>query len=1362
MPFFVRWVILTLQTPIMLKSSRELFIGSSISLFQSYSLCKISRQIIRLLKTLVLTLTLIIPIAFSLPTSLCAAENNKTQFEHIITDQGLSQSGIRCLLEDSQGFMWFGTEYGLNKYDGYQFTVYQYNELDSNSLSDNFINSIYEDKSGVLWVGTDGSGLNKFDRKTEHFTHYIHDPDNPNSLGSNRILSIYEDQLGTLWVGTEGGGLNQFNRNTEQFTHYTHKPDDSSSLSDDTVLSIYEDTLGLLWIGTADGGLNKFNRKIEQFTHYKKDATDPNTLSDNTVLSIYEDHLGRLWIGTADGGLNKFNRETGLFTHYTHDPANRNSLSHNTISAISEDRLGNLWLATSSWYGSSYGTELDKFNPETGQFTHYTKDPANSKSLNDTVIVSLLRDQSDILWIGTALGGINKLDQKEHKFQRYKNDPANPSSLNNNHVMSIYEDRSGIIWIGTQGGGLDRFNRETEQFTYYIHDPNNPYSLSSDNVWSTYEDRSGMLWVGTFGSGLDKFERNIGKFTHYTNNPSDPNSLSNNTVTSIYEDSNGTLWIGTLSGGLNKFERETEKFIRYTNDTNKSNSLSDNNAFLIYEDQSGMLWIATWKGLNKFNLKTEKFTLYKHDPNNLNSLNYDRILSIHEYPAGTLWIGTYGGGLDKFEIATETFTHYTEKDGLPSNSVVGILSDDEGNLWLSTGKGLSKFNPKTEKVRNYDISDGLQGNEFDGVKAYLKTKHGEMFFGGLNGFNAFYPEQVKDNPHIPPIVITDFKIFDKSVKLDSAISETKEIKLSYKANFFGFEFAALDYTNPKKNQYAYKLEGFDKDWIYSGSRRYATYTNLDGGTYTFRVKGSNNDGVWNEEGTSIKLIITPPPWKTWWAYTLYAVSLVSAVIGYIQWKTRAQAKENAFLRENERKLHQFLEAIPLGINVIDTAGKFVYVNQTALKLYGREASLDASVESCSAIAPQLYIAGTEQQYPLEDLPLIRALRGEKTSVDDLEIDRSHQRIPVEALATPIYDEDGTIIYAIVAFQDITARKQAEAERRKFIAALQQTKDRLQAVLDTVPGCVAWISCDGRYLGVNQYIVDTFNLSPNEFVGEKGSFPVKNSQLTEFISHFLASSDRTASQVIELQFNNTTRNYLITIQKYRQNTAAVWVGIDITERVQAEDALRGSLREKEVLLQEVHHRVKNNLQIVSSLLDLQSQNLTEPATQKIFQDCYNRIRSMALIHEKLYESTSLSKINFAEYVEALVSYLALSYGISDRYVDIQLKVEPIYLNIDTAIPCGLIINELVSNALKYAFPEEKLGLLKVELYSTNIQEFTLIIKDNGIGISQDFSTQETGTLGLQLVEILTQQLDGVIELNVNEGTEFKIQFNEVRS
>jgi PAS domain S-box-containing protein len=1322
----------------------------------------ISSKIRQWLKALVLAITLIILIVLSLPTTVCAAES-RVQFEHITADQGLSQSGVLCILQDSQGFMWFGTQDGLNKYDGYNFTVYKYNKLNLYSLSDNFISSIYEDKLGTIWVGTDGGGLNKFDRTTEKFTRYTHNLNDPNSLGANRVLSIYEDKLGTIWVGTDGGGLNKFDRKTEKFTHYLHNPIDPDSLGSDTVFAINEDHLGNLWVGTGSGGLNKFNRDSETFSHYVHDLDDPNSLSHNSVLAIYEDQSSRLWIGTNGGGLNRFNRDTETFSHYTHNPTSLDGLGPNTVSSIAEDKFGNLWVGTSSWYGNSYGTGLHKFSPQTGRFSYYTHEPANSKSLNDNIVGPIFKDNTEILWIGTAFGGINKLDQKDQKFIRYKNESTNHNSLTGNHIMSMDEDISGLVWIGTANGGLNKFDPKNEKFTHYKHEPNNPNSISSNNIWSTYEDKNGVLWIGTFGNGLDKFDRKTGHFTHYKHNPNNSNSLSDDTVSSIYEDSFGTLWIGTFSGGINKFDRKSEKFTHYKHDPSDPNSLSDSNIWLIYEDKSGTLWFSCYGqgGLNEFNRKTEQFTRYKHDPNNPNSLSYDRIDAIYEDRKGTLWVGTYGGGLNKFDKFTNKFTHYTVKDGLPNDSIIGILEDEAGNLWLSTGKGLSKFNPKTEIFRNYDVDDGLQGNEFDGVKAYLKSRTGEMFFGGLNGFNAFYPEQVKDNPHIPPIVLTNFKKFNESVKLDTAISETKEVKLSYKDNFFGFEFAALDYTNPKKNQYAYKLEGFDKDWIHAGTRRYATYTNLDGGTYTFRVKGSNNDGVWNEEGTSIKIIITPPPWKTWWAYMLYVLALVSAVCGYVWWKTRTQARENALLRESERKLNQFLEAIPLGIGVIDTSGKSVYVNQIGLQLHGMEVSPEASIEQLSE-AYQVYIAGTDQLYPTEELPLVRALKGEKVTLDDVEIHQPDKIVPLEVLGTPIYDERGAIIYAMAAFQDITPRKQAEAERQEYIEALQEAKDKLQAVLDTVPGCVSWLGSDGRYLGINRYLANIFNTSPDTFVGRELGFLGIDSKFAQFIREFLASLDSTASQVVDMQVNGSTRNYLIAVQKYRHNTAVVSVGIDITERMLAEEALRASLREKEVLLQEVHHRVKNNLQIICSLLDLQSQHLSDRKTQELFRESYNRIRSMALIHEKLYQSKSLEKIDLAEYIETLTSYLLQSYGVNTDSITVNLKVKQVFIKINTAIPCGLIINELVSNSLKYAFPQKVDGLLEISLDSDSKQRLTLTVKDSGIGFPKDLSFQKATTLGLQLVKVLTEQLEGEIELYQDRGTEFRIQFFEVET
>ncbi|NEO29781.1 MAG: PAS domain S-box protein [Symploca sp. SIO3C6] len=1313
--------------------------------------------IIRLSKTIILRAIIVVLAVIIIPSRVNAQES-QLEFKQLTVNQGLSQSCIFAILQDSRGFMWFGTQDGLNRYDGYRFITYKYDQDDLHSLSDNWVNSIYEDHEGFIWVGTDGLGLNKFNYETEQFTRYTDEPNNPNSLDGNRVLSIHEDKSGRLWIGTAGGGINLFNRQTEQFIHYRHDPDNPQSLSSNTILSIYEDKSGRFWLGTAGGGLNLFNRQTEQFIHYQHDPDNPRSLSSNTILSIYEDKSGRFWLGTEKGGLNLFNRQTGQFIHYQHDPDNPQSVSDNTINSIVEDSSGNLWLATSSWYGNNYGTALEKFSPESEEFTHYQHDPYNPKSLSENVIPSLWKSNSEILWIGTGFSGINKLDLKDNKFVNYQNNPENPNNLSDNHISSIYEGRDGSLWIGTFNKGLDKLNRETGEFIHYRHELNNPNSLSSNDIWSVYEDHLGNLWIGTFNAGLNKLNLKTGEFTHYLHQPNNSNSLSDDTVVSIYEDHLGILWFGTFSGGVNKFDPETGHFTHYTYNPDDPNSLSDNNIWVIYEDQEGAIWLGGYGqgGLNKFNRETEQFTRYKHDPNNSNSLSYDRIDAIHEDRSGILWIGTYGGGLNKFDKSTDKWTIYTEKEGLSNNSVIGILEDDQGNLWLSTGKGLSKFNPQTETFRNYDVSDGLQGNEFDGVKAHLQSKAGEMFFGGLNGFNSFFPEQVKDNPYIPPIVITDFKIFNESVKLDKTIAATQQIKLSYKENFFSFEFSALDYTNPQKNQYAYKLEGFDKNWINSRTRRYASYTNLDAGTYIFKVKGSNNDGVWNQQGTAITIIITPPPWKTWWAYVSYVLLLAAIVTGYVRWKIQAQERENALLRESETKLKQILEAIPIGIVVINTSGQSVYVNHTAIELLSLETAPDGFIGKISDTF-QFYIAGTKQLYPSENLTISQALKGNNTTIDDIEIHHQDQVISLEARGTPIYNDQGAIIYAVCAFQDITARKQAEAESQQYTQELKQAKDQLQAVLNTVPGSVAWMSADGRYLGTNGYLAKALNLSPEAFVGQEIGFFDHTSQLSQFILEFLASPKTTNSRVVNIPIKESIRNYLIAAQKYQQNSAAVAVGIDITEQKSAEEALRKSLKEKEILLKEVHHRVKNNLQVISSLLDLQSSNLKDANTIELFRDSYNRVRSMALVHERLYSSTSLEEINFAEYIENLTSHLIQSYGLATEPIEIKLNCQEVFLNLDKAITCGLIINELISNALKYAFPHKTGGLVEIRLNCEGEQLF-LSIKDNGVGLPKNLNLQVPTTLGLQLVQILTQQLEGELDLDQSQGTEFTIKFS----
>ena len=846
-------------------------------------------------------------------TSAIIPQKNKLKFEHLSIEHGLSNKGVFSIIQDKKGFLWFGTFDGLNKYDGYTFTAYKTDPQDIQSLSDNKVSSIIEDQNGMLWIGTYIGGLNRFDPEKESFTRYTHNPNDSNSLNENGIITLYEDQEGVIWIGTYSA-LNKFVPATERFTHYKHDPNNTKSLGENEVLAIYGDRSGVLWIGTNGGGLNKFDRKKETFTHYKHDPNDPHSLGNNRIHSIIEDRTGMLWIGTNDGGLNKFDWEKEIFTRYKHEPDDPKSISSNFVGDIYENQSGILWIGTNDG-------GLNKFDRGKEIFTHYKHIPNNPKSLSDNRVLSIFEDRSGVLWIGTN-NGLNKILRSKDFFTHFNHNPDDPKSLSNNRVYPIFEDHFGMIWIGTFGGGLNKFDREKETFTHYKHNLGDPKSLSDNRVLSIFEDRSGVLWIGTLGGGLNKFNREKETFTQYRHDPNDPKSLSEDEVLTIYEDRAGVLWIGTDQQGLNKFDREKEVFTHYKHDPNDPKSLSCNDVIPIYEDREGVLWIGTdRKGLNKFDREKEIFTHYKHDPNDPKSLSYNSVGSIYQDQSGVLWIGTYGGGLNKFDRESETFQKYSEKDGLPDNVIYGILEDDNRNLWLSTNKGLSKFNPNTEQFKNYTIKDGLQNNEFN-QGAYLKSRSGEFYFGGVNGFNIFYPDSIKDNPYVPPVIITDFQIFNKSVPIlreklseegidtliiEKHISEIDELILSYEESMISFEFSALDYTNPEKNRYSYMMEGFDKDWNYTDSKkRFATYTNLDPGEYTFRVKGSNNDGVWNEEGTSISITILPPWWRTTWAYLFYTMLAVGLVYSLFKLKMRRVKLKHEYemSRFEAKKLHE--------------------------------------------------------------------------------------------------------------------------------------------------------------------------------------------------------------------------------------------------------------------------------------------------------------------------------------------------------------------------------------------------------------------------------------------------------------------------
>ena len=811
-----------------------------------------------------------------------SAGNEKIRFERISVEDGLPQSIVLDILQDHQGFMWFATADGVCKYDGYTFITYKHNPDDSTSLASSDAWGINEDRRGVLWFAT-MDGLSKFDRKKERFTNYMFDRNDPQSISTSQVKCIDSHRHNgkdVLWIGTVRG-LNKFDPETEKFIRYPH-----TNLGNpySNIEGLLVDTSGMVWVGCADGGLHRFNPETEQYTHYIHDPNNPNSLPSNRVHKLFEDREGILWVGTLGGGLAKFDSENEQFISYHNDPEDPTSLTSELVTKFFEDRTGRPWIGTTEG--------LNAFDREKEQFISYKHDPDDPNSISDNVILCINEDKSGNLWVGTW-GGVNKIDLQKNQFTHIRHIPGNKNSLSDNYVTSVHESHycgEDVLWIGTKNGGLNKFNRSTGKWSCYKHDPKNPNSLINNFVYSIFEDHTGIIWVGNFLGGLNKLDPRTGKIKRYPYDPKKPNSLTCPSVRSIVEDENGLLWVGTQTGGINTFDPVTEQFMLVSDKINVID---------IYKDRSGDLWFGTRRGLEKYDKTSGKYLTYRHNPEDSTSLSHPHVQSMYESNSGEFWVGTFGGGLNLLDRKSGKFTHYSVKDGLPDDVIGGILEDEQGNLWMQTNKGISKFNPQTKEFKNYDNHNGLICGELTEL-SYFQNRNGQMFFGTTAGLNAFYPEDIRDNTYIPPVVITNFKIFNKSVPikknenadsqnnyiLPGHISTLNEITLSYKESVFSFEFAALNYHSSQKNQYTYKMEGVDPDWVYTdASRRFATYTNLDPGKYVFRVKGSNNDGVWNEAGTSIKIIITPPWWRTNWAYSFYVLLILSMVYGIWRFQT---------------------------------------------------------------------------------------------------------------------------------------------------------------------------------------------------------------------------------------------------------------------------------------------------------------------------------------------------------------------------------------------------------------------------------------------------------------------------------------------
>ncbi len=750
-------------------------------------------------------------------------------FDHLGVKQGLSQGTVYCCFQDSRGFMWLGTQDGLNRFDGYDFQIFKHDATDPGSLNDNFVISIAETPDGTLWVQTLNyqDFWNRFDRLSETFSQVPKDSVNTAGCPISSVFRSYEDPNGMRWTGKIGGGVTRFDPRTKETTVFKHTPADPGSLIDDRVYSVVGDRAGRIWIATREG-LDRYDPSSGIFKHYRNDSRNPSSLSDNWVWPILEDNTGTIWVGSFRNGLNKYEPKTDSFIRFFHNEADSRSLNDNAIKSLYQDRSGVIWVGVGD-------VGVDRFHPEMSFFKHYVHDPKVPTSLINNNVFGMYVDRSGTAWIGTR-GGLDRLDGATGKFTHYTHNPANPRSIGDNSIFWFLEDRDGILWLATESNGLDRFDRGTGVFTHYRHDPANPGSITDNRVYYLLEDRTGAFWVATYGGGLNLFDRARGTFTAFTHNDSDSTSLGAQGVWALCEDREGNLWVGTYGGGVDRFDRDSRSFTHYKHSDANPKSLSNNTVYCLHEDRSGSLWVGTQAGLNR---------------------------------------------LDR---STGTFKRYGLKEGLPNDVISGILEDRHGFLWISTNKGICRLNPSDGTVRNFDLSDGLQGNEFNQFAFTMDRQTGEMYFGGSNGFNMFHPDSIRTNTFVPPVVFSSFARYNTDDEEGRAldvpgIAARQSITLSYKDNIANIEFAALNFYNTAKNQYTYKLEGFSDNWIQLGTERRATFTNLDAGEYVLRVRGSNNDGVWNTEGAALQLTVTPPWWKTRWAYGTYAVLVLAFLYG---------------------------------------------------------------------------------------------------------------------------------------------------------------------------------------------------------------------------------------------------------------------------------------------------------------------------------------------------------------------------------------------------------------------------------------------------------------------------------------------------
>lgn len=1208
------------------------------------------------------------------------AQPRETIFKKLTIHQGLSQNTVNALVQDHLGFIWIGTDDGLNRFDGYQMVKYYADPKKNTTLSHSGILSLCEDGKNRLWIGTI-SGLNRMDRRAEQFVRYPLLDKHIGPADRDYILSMFCDSREQLWVGTLEG-LYRYMPASDSFRKCTVFLNDDTSGTLTPVYQIAEDSTGNLLFSIDDNGIWKIPLEDVRSEQLRLTPLFDKMPGHRAVLSMMTDRKGGIWFIANLQELHYFNPETGY--HTSQSAADNRTIPRDlTLQCILETDRQHVMLGT-------YAHGLFSLNRNNMTIRPVVIKKDSEHYLQSANIQILMQDEQGSIWAGTASNGIRLIAEKKSDIHLYEHDKNDPASLSSNEIFAIAGDREGYFWIGTSRGGVDKFDLNQGVVQRLKHDPANPNSLCNNNVWVLIIDHSGDIWIGT-DYGLDRYDPRLKKFTHFTESGPSRHRLSDARILTLTEDSVGSIWIGTNGGGLNRYDRKDDRIRQFTWNPEDTTSLRADYITALHTDPEGTVWIGSFNGLSRYNRSSDSFTHYPADRYPFLGTS---VHAINDDGNGNLWLGSRRG-ITRYRKSTGSFKTFSMQDGLPNNMVNAIVSDTHHNIWFTTNQGLSQLKANTEELINYQPADGLQSTEFN-VGAGYRDRDGLLFFGGLYGLNVFHPDSLHTVDTTVPLRITDLELYNaddipgktaENIAIEHrSIQGLDSLQLNWYQNTFSLRFAAMDYINPARIRYTYRMEGFQDAWVDIGERHLINFTNLPPGTYRFDVHASNGSGVWITDIASLTLIIKKAFWQTL-IFRLLIIAVLILIL-YSGIKLRIRHVQNRNVRLKKIVQHRTNK-----------------LNQQRSELAEKNLRLQVEIQRRKEMENTLRIAEEKYRTFIEQTHEgIFRLDFEKPVPVSLPVDEQ-----VALFYT--YGYIGECNEALAAMYGYAS---TEALMGVRLVTLHGGADNAK----NIQGQTEFITSGYRMLNVVTEEIDLH--------GERQIF------------------NNNAVGVID-------KGHLVYIWGTQAN---------ISDRIKAEENIRKSLQEKEVLLKEIHHRVKNNLAVISSLLNLQARHIEDQDVKELFRESQSRVTSMARIHEKIYQSEDLAHINFAHYITSTTQNLFSLYNINRSSIDLDIRVSKVELAVDTAVPCGLILNELVSNSLKYAFPPAFKGkaVITISMKYLEDDEVELIVQDNGVGIPDHIDLKDAESLGLKLIYILAEeQLEGHVTIDQKKGTKFRITF-----